>query len=240
MVTWSRRTVLFGIALALGCSQRQAADPRPADLTEVAISPEAILPPPSPPGPTAFEFTPDLAGEAVAKAVTPDVSRPLPAERFGRSPRPLAVPVKVVEPVAVTRTSHIPPTVLPNGRSSVKPSDPPEEPPLSLGFGSDALPARPVLPVTEVKTPRARDVNLPPPAPAFGRRASDRVPFDDPTAGLGNAAVVGGRVKTPPPGNLPRAEPLGPAGPGAKVRPGVPASAEPSAAPVEVSPARVK
>lgn len=97
------------------------------------------------------------------------------------------------------------------------------------------------FPVAAADTPRARDVNLPPPAPTLGRPLTDRVPLDDPTSDLGNSVIVSSSAKVllslssflkvvvPDPFEL-----------ASQVKPKVPATAEPSAAPVVVNPQRVK
>src|SRR4051812_41169372 len=104
-----RSLLLSGCSLllttALGCSPQPAAN---ADSTPPPQQPNGVLPPqqpvaavtppdanakphphphpqpkaepPAPPPPT-FTFPADLGGKAVAKAVTPDVTRPLPHKR---------------------------------------------------------------------------------------------------------------------------------------------------------------
>ncbi len=49
--------------------------------------------------------------------------------------------------------------------TSAKLANPPEKLPRNFGEGSEGVPFKPVLPVAAIDTPRARDVNLPPPAP---------------------------------------------------------------------------
>ena len=195
---------------------------------------------PEPPPPT-FAFPADRTGTALARVVTPDVTRPLPAERVGATPKPRSVPARVLEPDAAPRATYALPPTLPPKPTSIKPAPPPEKLPLDLGAGADGVPAKPVLPVAAVVTERARDVNLPPPAPVLGRQLNDRVGLDDPTGELGNAVVVGSAVKVQPAasGFVKVAVP-DPFELGAQVKPKVPATAEPSAAPVTVNPQRVK
>ena len=113
--------------------------------------------------------------------------------------------------------------------------------PANLGAAADGPPAKPVLPVAAVVTERARDVNLPPPAPTLGRPVTDRVSLDDPTSEFGNAEVVAGQVKVPlaASGFLKAVIP-DPFELAEQVKPKVPAAAEPSPAPVTVNPQRVK
>jgi hypothetical protein len=231
-----------------GCSQQpshvesaQAADP---PTVVVAPRPAAAQPKPKvetlPPAPTTFPFPADLAGKAVEKAVAPNVTRPLPAERAGSAPLPRAIPAKLLDPDPVARARYAPPPLLPAKSAVPKPVAPKERLPLDSGAGTP-LPEKPVLPVSAVVTPRARDVNLPPPAPALGRPASDRVPFDDPTNDFGNAEVVSGSVKVPlSPSSFLKASVPDPFELGAQVKPKVPASAEPSAAPVPLNPRRAR
>jgi hypothetical protein len=147
----------------------------------------------------------------------------------------------VLEPVALAPAKHALPPVPFAKFAAAKPANPPEKVPLDLGSGTHDVPAKPVLPVAKVETPRARDANLPPPAPVLGRPASDRVPFDDPTAEIGNAAVAGSSVKVAmSPSEFRKAEVPDPFELGAQVKPKVPATAEPSAKPVVVNPQRVK
>ena len=244
------------LALAVGCSQ-QGAEP-PAERPAVALAPQPVAnvgavtprpqpepakqpePKPEPPPPT-FAFAPDLTGKALPRVVAPDVSRPLPADKGAIGPKPRAVPQKVLDPDATGRASYLPPPLLPPKSAATKPADVPEKVPVNFGAGADDVPAKPVLPVAPVVTERARDANVPPPAPALGRPASDRVPFDDPTGEIANAAVVANAVKTSlaVSGFLKAAVP-DPFELAEQVKPAVPAAAEPSAAPVVVNPQRVK
>jgi hypothetical protein len=249
VTTFSRvlRSSVLAVGLA-GCAQQQAAESSAEAPTAVALAQPAVPaaepkpqpPAPQPPPPT-FAFPADQTGTALARVVTPDVTRPLPAERFGAAPKPRTVPPKVLEPDTTARASYVPPPLLPLKLAQPKPVAPPETVPLNLGARADGVPAKPVLPVAPVVTERARDVNLPPPAPVLGRPLTDRVALDDPTGELGNAVVVGGAVKVPPvaSGFVKVAVP-DPFELGAQVKPKVPATAEPSAAPVTVNPQRVK
>lgn len=239
------------LAALAGCSQQPSAKVeavRAAD-PAVVIAPESVAalapgkaPPQSraePAPPPTFPFPPDLAGKAVEKAVMPNVAKPLPAQRADAKPLPRAIPANLLDPDPVARARLVPPPLLPAKSTGLKPAAPKERLPLDFGTAA-VLPERPVLPVVAVVTPRARDANLPPPAPALGRPAADRVPFDDPTNDFGNAEVVSGSVKAPlaPSGFLKVAIP-DPFELGAQVKPKVPASAEPSAAPVPLDPQRV-
>ena len=260
MTTFRRlvRLPLFTLALA-GCAQPQAAEPTPdAEPVAVVVVPDKPAPkpqpqppvpppqpkaqPPAPPAPPpTFPFTADLAGKAIARAVTPNTARPLTAERFGTAPKPRVVPAKLLDPDATTRAKYIPPPILLARPVSPKPAAPPESVPPTLGAGADAVPAKPLLPVAAVVTERARDVNLPPAAPTLGRPVTDRVSLNDPTREVGNAAVTAETVTVPPaaPGFLKVVVP-DPFELGAQVKPAVPPTAEPSAAPVTVDPRRVK
>ncbi len=113
--------------------------------------------------------------------------------------------------------------------------------PVDFGAGADGAPAKPVLPVAVVETERARDVNLPPPAPVLGRPATDRVSLDDPTGEFGNAVVVAGAVKVPlAVSGFQKVAIPDPFELAEHVKPKVPATAEPSVQPVPVNPQRVK
>lgn len=251
----TRSTFLAALALA-GCSQQQAADTPPvAEPPAVVIVPEpsgsmttapepkaqpaAPVQPPSPP--PAFAFTPDLTGQALPRVVAPQIPVKLPGERFGGEPKPRATPAKFLNPETTARDNYALPPILPAKPVAANPAAPPEKVPLNLGARTGDIPAKPVLPVAAVVTPRARDVNLPPPAPVLGRPLNDRVPLDDPTAEAGNAVVVAGAAKVPltTSGFLKVAVP-DPFELGAQVKPNVPAAAEPAVAPVAVNPQRVK
>lgn len=155
--------------------------------------------------------------------------------------RSRATPAKFLDPETTARASYVPPPILPAKPVAAKPAAPPEKMPLGLGAGAGDVPAKPVLPVVAVVTPRARDVNLPPAPPVLGRPLNDRVPLDDPTAEAGNAVVVAGAVPVPlgVSGFLKVAVP-DPFELGAQVKPNVPPAVEPAVAPVEINPQRVK
>ncbi len=255
MTTFGR--VVFLLApyplLLAGCAQPQAAESASeAEPVKVAIAPQPVNTPaadpkaqppaqPAPTPPPTFAFPADLAGQAIARVVAPDVSRPLPVERVGLASKPRAVPAKVLDPDAITRAKYVPPPVLPASAVASRPAAPPEKVPLNLGAGADNIPAKPVLPVAAVVTERARDVNLPPAAPTLGRPVTDRVSLDDPTSEFGNAAVVAGQVKVPlAVSGFFKAVIPDPFELGEQVKPKVPAAAEPSPAPVPVNPQRVK
>lgn len=243
--------------LGSGCAQQQAAESasEPAVVAVVIAQPVSgpgadALPqpapaaqppaPPAPPPPT-FAFPADLTGQGLARVVAPDVTRPLPAERVGAGPRPRAVPEKVLDPDAFARVGFAPPPVLPPRPTAPKPVAPPEKVPVNFGAGADGGPAKPVLPVAVVATERARDANLPPPAPVLGRPVADRASLDDPTGEFGNAAVVAGVVPVPlAASGFQKVAIPDPFELAEHVKPPVPAPAEPSAQPVPVNPQRVK
>ncbi len=242
-------------ALALvSCSPEHVAEPAPTQVAQVAkpqaavallpdapkpvIQPVAVQPEPPPP---VFTFPADLGGKALPRVVVPNVTAALPADRAGLAPKPRAIPAKVLDPDPNGRTAHALPPVPPPKIGATKPTNPAEKVPVDLGAGAEGVPAKPVLPVAAVVTERARDVNLPPPAPTLGRSASDRVPFDDPTGELGNGVVVAGAAKVPPVvTGFFKASVPDPFELGTQVKPAVPATAEPSPQPAVVNPQRVK
>lgn len=246
------RSSVLAVGLA-GCAQQQPEEPK-GEAPAVALAPQIAdavggeakpqpapkAEPPAPPPPT-FPFPADQGGKALARVVTPDVARPLPAERFKAAPKPRAVPAKVLEPDATAPAHYALPPVLPPKPAPSKPASPAEKVPLELGARADGPPAKPVLPVAAVVTERARDVNLPPAAPVLGRPLNDRVSLDDPTGDLGNAVVVSGAAKvTAPTNGFVKVSVPDPFELGEQVRPKVPVTAEPVAAPVTVNPQRVK
>jgi hypothetical protein len=242
-------------ALVFGCSQAQPDAPAPAvDLSKVQLVPDApgvpasVLPqppvqpppPPKPPEPPPeFKFAADLGGKAVARAVAPNITKPLALDRAPAAPKPRAVPERVLNPDAVARADFAPPPLLPPKPPAAKPANPAERVPLDLGARADAPPAKPVLPVAAVETPRARDANLPPPPPVLGRQYTERASLDDPTTETGNSAATANTVPValaqspflklgiPDPFELLE-----------QVKPKVPAANEPSALPVPVNPPR--
>jgi hypothetical protein len=242
-------------ALVLGCSQQSDA-PAPLDVSKVQLVPNApgvtaaALPqPPQPPAqppkppepPPEFKFAPDIGGKAVASAVAPNLTKPLAVERAPVVPKPRAVPDRVLNPDAAERVAFVPPPLMPPKPPSAKPANPAERVPLDLGAGADAPPAKPVLPVVAIETPRARDVNLLPPPPVLGRQFAERASLDDPTVETGNAAAVTNTV--PVPLALSPFLKLGIPDPFElleQVKPKVPAPAEPAALPVPVNHARAK
>ncbi len=223
-----------------GCSRQPAttAGGPPAAAPAVAIAPVPPVVKPGKPQPKsdspspAFPFFTDLAGTAVAKAVTPELTKPLPIPRAGKTPIPRALPANVLNPDPLAQSHFTPPLLaLPNG-TGVMPAAPKEQVPADFGAGG-TLTQRPVLSVTTTAVSRATDVNVPPPAPMLGRPASRRVPYDDPTNELLNAEIASDTVKRQPVPNgmqKPRLR--------AQVAPKVPASAEPSAAPIQLNPRR--
>jgi hypothetical protein len=244
------------LALALaGCGQQTSEAPhgQPAAVAlapqpvagEPKVQPVAAVPQPQqpksePPGPT-FTFTPDLTGKGLSHVVAPSVVGSLSGDHARAVPKPRTVPSKVMDPDATGRASYEPPLLLPPKPVASRPGNPPEKVPINFGAGADDVPAKPVLPVTPVVTERARDVNVPPPAPVLGRPASDRVSLDDPTSELGNAEVVAGVVKAPlaQSGFLKVVVP-DPFELADQVKPKVTPGTEPSPAPVTVNPQRVK
>jgi hypothetical protein len=260
----TNRTVLSLACAALfalaGCAkQQQAAEPEPKpemihftglDGTPDDPNPQPKAEPqpqpqpkaePQPPAPT-FPFPADRAGRGLARVVAPDVSRPLAVERFGALPKQRAVPAKVLDPDATVRAHYVPP-VLASKSAAPKPAPAPpaEKVPIDLGAGAGGVPAKPILPVAAVVTERARDVNLPPPAPVLGRPVVDRVSLDDPTNELGNAEVVAGVVKAPlAPSAFQKVTIPDPFELAEQIKPKVPPAAEPAPAPVPINPQRVK
>ena len=255
MTIWNRRAIRLLafhaplLPLLASCSRPQAVDV-PADPPAVVLvpTPGAITispePQPTPAQPSApipaFVFPSDLTGQALPRVVAPQIPVKLPGASFGTEPQPRPVPAKILDPEVNSRTRYALPPILPAKSTAMKPAAPPEKVPINFGAGA-SVPPKPVLPVAAVVTERARDVNVPPPAPLLGRPPGDRVPFDDPTSELGNATIVAGgekvplgvsgflRITLPDPFEL-----------GAQVKPNVPPAAEPSAAPVTINPQRVK
>jgi hypothetical protein len=239
--------------LVLGCSQQQPDAPAPLDVSKVQLVPDApgvpatvipqppVQPPKPPEPPPEFKFAPDLGGKAVASAVRPNITKPLALDRAPAAPKPRTVPDRVLNPDASERVAFVPPPLLPPKPPGTKPADPVERVPLELGAGADAPPAKPVLPVAAVETPRARDVNLLPPPPLLGRQYTERASLEDPTVETGNAATTSNTVPValavspflklgiPDPFELLE-----------QVKPKVPANAEPSALPVPVNHPRAK
>lgn len=248
------RSSAFAFGLA-GCSQPQAPEPAAVEVptgsvalvVPVADAPPAPKPQPAvaaqPPKaePPPFAFPADQGGAAIARVVTPNVARPLPADKFAVAPKPRAIPARVREPDAARPASYALSPLLPPKPPAPKPANPAERVPLDLGARADGVPAKPVLPVAAVVTERARDANIPPAAPVLGRALVERVGLDDPTAELGNAAIVSASVRVPPAASaFVKASVPDPFELGEQVRPKVPATAEPSAVPIVINPQRVK
>jgi len=167
---------------------------------------------------------------------------PIPeTERFGKAQSVRTPPTKVLDPDPLNRTVYKPsPVALPKP-AGLKPALPAERIPHDIGWGADAVPAKVVFPTGPGITTKARDVNLPPDLPILGRPVPDRASLDDPTAEVGNAAIVN---KSNTPTLLPSAfvrmglpDPFELA---EQVKPRVPPTAEPLVVPVTVNPARTK
>jgi hypothetical protein len=123
----------------------------------------------------------------------------------------------------------------------VRLSAPPERVPVDLGFGADAIPAKPMFPIAAGITERARDVKLPPAMPTLGRPFNERVSLDDPTSEFANAAIVAPSVKpTLTPAPFVRVSLPDPFELGDQVKPKVAPAADPGLTPVVVDPQRVK
>ncbi|HUR55585.1 MAG TPA: hypothetical protein VMZ71_15725, partial [Gemmataceae bacterium] len=199
----SARLALAAFAFAAvlaGCGKSQPAEP-PA-VAVVAPTPEPVVvpvpaapavevapqPTPVPAAPPAFAFPADVAGEAVAKVVSPAAPPPLPTERLGAAPKTRPVPLRVMEPDTGSRTAHQPPRIALPASAGVKPVAPPERLPVEIGVNAQQVPAKPKLPDPPLPTSRARDVNAPPDLPVLGRPVSDRASLDDPTVEAGHAA----------------------------------------------------
>ena len=208
------------------------------DTPVVAVQPKKEEPPAPPPS---FPFPKDEAGKLLPKVVTP----PMPAfpatEKFGTAPKPRTAPALLKDPDPLPKLTHSTPPLSVAKPASGPPTAPPDRVPLDLGFGSAAVPARPMLPEAPGIAVKSRDVNLPPDLAPLARQVPDRAPVEDPTADAGNTVIsnkspslslgIAAFVKTilPDPFEL-----------GEQVKPKLPATAEPSAAPVVVNPQRVK
>jgi hypothetical protein len=251
-----RLTFLILASLMLGCGQREQPSPE-AILPEAALEKPVLEPvprdsavaEPSPPAtrpqvpqtPVVFEYPADLAGRAIAKAVTPEVPSLAPVERFGAAPQPRTPPTRLLNPEPTVQANYSPPLLMPTTSSRVTLSPPREQVPYDFGRGADALPARPSFPITAAITERARDVNLPPALPKLGRPLTERVSVDDPSGEYANAAIVGAEVNVP----LASAEFVKVALPdpfewGDQVKAKLPPQAEPGLSPVPIAPQRVK
>lgn len=162
----TRVALVAAVGLA-GCSA-QPAEPPAAAAPHVAIaapvapapgSPATAAPQPKPPEatPPVFEYPPDLAGRAVAKATVPPAPALTPVEKFGAEPRPRALPAKLLDPEFDPKVNHALPPVPFAKPAGLKPAAPPERVPLDLGRGADRVPARPTFPVAAGGTERAPD-----------------------------------------------------------------------------------
>jgi hypothetical protein len=189
--------------------------------------------------PAGFEYPADLGGQAVSKAVAPEVPAVTTAERFGKTPRPRKVSSKLLHPEHVAATSYTPPPVQQARLGNVRIGSPKEVIPLDLGHG--VLGARPSMPIAAGITERARDVNLPPTMPTLGKPAADRVSLDDPTGELGHAAIIAPVVSVPlAPSEFTKVSLPDPFELAAQVKPNVPPKDQPGLQPVPVSPPRIK
>jgi hypothetical protein len=231
------------LTLALAGCARPAPESAP-DAPTVALAPEPVRQTGAPvvagaPDPEPAVLGSDLTGKELARVLVPDAGRPQPGENAPTEPKPRAVPARVLDPDATTPARYVPPPVLPPKPVAARPANPAETVPVNFGAGADDGAGKPTLPVAPLRTERARDVNLPPPAPTLGRPAGDRVSLDDPTGELGNAEVVAGVVKTPlAPSEFLKVSVPDPFELAEQVKPKVPAVAEPSAVPVPVNPER--
>jgi len=239
--------------LLASCSQPTPPAPEvrvaAAEPTQPEVKPPApeVKPAPEPPPPkkeeppAAFPFPDDAAGKALPAVVAPRQPAPPAVEKFGQSQAARRVPSKLIEPSALPKARYAPTPLLASRPASAAIAAPTERIPLDLGFGASAVPAKPILPESPGITLKARDVNLPPDLSPLGRQLPDRASLDDPTAEPGNAAIVGRsptfilgvaaflKVALPDPFEL-----------ADQVKGLIPASSEPSAAPIPVNPQRIK
>jgi hypothetical protein len=233
----SMRLILIAALAAAGCSRSS----RSEDVTTSAANSVAV--PPSITGP-AVQGSQEHASRhdiVLARAVAPDTPALPPVERFTLAPRPRETQPHIPELDVVARSKLAPLPVIPPRLVGFTPAPPAERVPPDLGNGSQAVPAKPNLPVAKAATKRSRDVNLPPPLPMLGRRVGDRVGFDDPTADLGNAAIVQSGTKVPyassPFLKMGIPDPFELA---EQIRATIPREHEPGLTPVGVNPRRVK
>ena len=246
--SWRRFLLATAVGAAAGCGSSQhpgaeeavavAAPAPPA--APVAVQPAAPAAKATAP-PAGFAFPADAAGRVLPRVVTPAPPAPLPTERFGEAPQLRPLPTKIASPQPNGRVAHPLPPVLPTKLNGLKPAAPAERVPVTLGAGTDAVPARPTLPELPGVTARAPDVNRPPALPVLGRQLSDRASLEDPTAEAANAAIVARPVGLP--WNLSGfvrpivPDPFELAG---QVKPSVAPADEPGLRPVPVSPQRPK
>jgi hypothetical protein len=235
----------------VGCSSPPPKEPpaEPAGLAQPAASPPAIRDveqtaaatenPPLPPESCEFRFPTDSAGQALAKVSLPEVPVVFPVERWAESPLPRAIPAPVADPQPISRMKW----TLPAAEAApgpIRPTwpAPPEQLPILAGL--DEVPAKPVLPVSQMKPARAADPNVPPPLPTLARKVADRVPVTDPTNESTTAAIRGGSLRvTVNPSPFFKATIPDPSDYGAHVRPeDVPPAAQPAVIPVILPPQR--
>ncbi len=229
----------FGVG---GCSRPTVESiPEPPPAVQI-VDPAAPDPatPPAPPAPT-FSFQPDLTGKELPRVVVPGVGGPLRGERSAPEPKTRSVPKKVADPDALASARYSLPPLPPPRRPGARPAAPAEKLPANFSAAGEDPSARPILPVALIITEKARDVNVPPPAPVLGRPAPDRVSLDDPTSDLANAEVVAGVVKTPlAPSAFLKVTIPDPFELAGQLKPSVPPSLAPAPEPVPVNPERPK
>ena len=215
------RCTIFALLLGLvGCGQREQSSVSMVTKVELVESVEtptiaaaapvvAPMPRTVEPKPTFFEYPDDLAGQSVAKAVTPAVPFP-PTEKFGGSPKPRTPPARMLNPEPTVKANYTPPPIDSVKPGSVALSPPREQVPVDLGAGATLPPVKPSLPVAAGITERARDVSIPPAMPLLGRPLNDRASLEDPTSEFANSAIVapgvkaGARLRRLPEGHAPR------------------------------------
>lgn len=239
---------IASLALVASCNQQSPPAPdavviaAPAPQPEAIPQPTVVQTPKKEEPPPVFSFPADAAGKLLPKVVAPPAPSPLALEKFGKTPTSRIAPSKLIAPEPLSKMIYAAPPLLPAKPAGVvAPTAPSERVPLELGLGATAVPARPVLPDSPGIVLKARDVKLLPDLVPLGRQLADRASLDDPTAEPGNAVIVN---RTPMPV-------LGQAG---FLKVGLPdpfefaehvkaklaAAAEPSTAPVVVSPQRTK
>lgn len=222
---------------AVGLPQPVASPLPVREAEQTAVTTET--PPPPPPESCEFRFPTDSAGQALAQVSLPEVPVTFPVERWAESPLPRAIPASVADPQPVSRMKWtLPATEAPSGQVRPTWPAPPERLPILTGL--DEVPAKPVLPVSQMKPARAADPNIPPPLPSLARKVADRVPVTDPTNESTAAAISGGPIKvTVNPSPFFKATIPDPTEHGAHVRPeDVPPAAQPAISPVILPPPR--
>lgn len=223
------------VAAATSKAEPKAEPNQPQAETPVAIQPKKEEPPPT------FPFPNDSAGKLLPKVVTPPMPPSPAAEKFGAAPKPRTAPARLLDPDSLPKLIHTA-APLPGGKPVVAvPTAPPERVPFDLGIGSGAAPSRVVFAEAPGNKEKARDVKLPPDLAPLGRQQPDRAGLDDPTAEPGNAAIAN-KSPTPVLGQSPFLK-VGLPDPfelAEQVKPKVAPAAEPSTAPVVITPQRVK